>query len=476
MSLRRAHPLLDRVLNVVARRYRLSSGFTAPLLMEKSRPETVLARAIEQARCALAQGEVPDPILQHLFTEALADMIRKAMRSDTGDPAVQAMVLRHNEPLVREYAVLTDCADQDRRRIRAAVNAVAHPARLQRIQAGRQVDGLEQLHAAASSGRWSDFSVAVQRLLANSPHRVEPSIAAHLKRLLAGRELDRLQRLDALSSNEVVIRYKALRERHGPSRGSDVAQAQGARSRKRGHAVEALAAQSMHVLAALLNRQDEEGHYRVVTSMYVPASLSRHRDRAKTEWDVVLLRRSKDTVGSGAWDVCLLVEAKASVEAATTDLPRLLRGLRLLSSAEEGAIYSFQTAQGAVDLRGLSLRELPAGDDDLKRAVLYCCDAAADGTPRLLSAASRMQLLSAPASLEFAGTVANNDPADFRALEALWRDLLVSRQWRPVLHQYPALRRGRELMVHTSDLLAAIHQQTTPPVKPAPCAEKPPRR
>ena len=49
-----------------------------------------------------------------------------------------------------------------------------------------------------------------------------------------------------------------------------------------------------------------------------------------------------------------MVEAKASVEAATTDLPRLLRGLRLLARAQSGAVYAFATQQGRVQVRGAS--------------------------------------------------------------------------------------------------------------------------
>src|SRR5690606_37183457 len=129
-------------------------------------------------------------------------------------------------------------------------------------------------------------------------------------------------------------------------------------------------------------------------------------ERAKSEWDAVLLRQTKRANESSVWDVRLLVEAKASVDAATTDLPRLLRGLRLLAHAEEHAVYAFKTQQGSVSLSGSSLSLLPTHEADLSRSVLYCCDEPDVAAPRWLSAASRMQLLSAQASLEFAGAVA----------------------------------------------------------------------
>ena len=156
------------------------------------------------------------------------------------------------------------------------------------------------------------------------------------------------------------------------------------------------------------------------------------------------------------WDVCVLVEAKASVDAATTDLPRLVRGLTLLAHADTHTAYSFRTQQGAVRLSGASLAALAGDGAALRRTVLYCCDAPVETAPRVLSPASRMQLLSAHASLEFAGALADGRDADCVDLEPVWRQLLESPRWRPVLDQYATLREVRELMVHPEDLRAAV--------------------
>ena len=169
---------------------------------------------------------------------------------------------------------------------------------------------------------------------------------------------------------------------------------------------------------------------------------------------MVLLRKGTADGATTSWDVCLLVEAKSSVDAAATDLPRLLRGLRLLAHADDGDVYAFKTQQGMVALRGASLAALDGDGMTLASRVLYCCDAAADSAPRLLSAASRMQLLSAPASVEFASRIAADQQAGAEGLEPVWDELLASPRWSPVLHQYAMLRQARELMVHTDDLLA----------------------
>ncbi len=278
-----------------------------------------------------------------------------------------------------------------------------------------------------------------------------------MTRLLNSAALTRLRRLDTLASDDLVRQYQTLWDQHGPRPGSLEAVSQGSASQRRGAVVEALAAQALEALARRLNEAEgAQASYRVVTSMRVPASIPASHERAKTEWDAVLLRQAKMADASAAWDVCLLVEAKASADAATTDLPRLRRGLRLLAHAEQNVDYAFEAQQGAVRLRGASLRTLAIDDTDLTRVVLYCCNAPAEAAPRLLSAASRMQLLSAPASVEFASALAQKHTADPQDLEPVWHQLLESPRWAMVLHQYPTLLQARELMVHTDDLLAAI--------------------
>lgn len=286
----------------------------------------------------------------------------------------------------------------------------------------------------------------------------EPQFERGLTRLVDGPELQRLRRLEALAADELVRQYVSLWDRHGPRSGSSTAAAQGSVSQQRGAAVEALAAQALEALARRLNEtQPGLASYRVVTSMRVPASIPASPERAKSEWDVVLLRHAEAVHETAAWDVCLLVEAKASVDAATTDFPRLLRGLRLLAHAQQHVAYSFETQQGPVSLNGASLSALTTDEAGLTRAVLYCSDAPAEATPRLLSAASRMQLLSADASLEFASSLTDKQHADSRDLEPVWHQLLESPRWAAVLNQYPMLRQVRGLMVHTEDLVAAIN-------------------
>lgn len=415
--------------------------------------------AIEQAREALASGTVPDVQVKRHFIEALARMIHDAMRDgEAGDPVFQAMELRHRVAHVREYASLAAHADQDRRKVRMAVNRVAHPALQLRMPGGPQRAALAQLHACAASASWREVRAAVLRLLAIPVPDADSSAGGHrLKQLRDDPALARLERLDALAEDALVRRYQSLWDRNGPRSGTPRAVAQGVAAQRRGAAVEASAAQALQALAQRLNQAEApRASYRVVTSMRVPASIPGSPERAKTEWDAVLLRRVAQAEPAGAWDVCLLVEAKASVEAATADLPRLLRGLHLLAQADVAECYAFETRQGAVRLRGASLGALPTGHAGLEHAVLYCCEASREAPARLLGAASRMQLLSDPPSLAYAGALATGQQADLQGLEPVWDHLLGSARWRTVLHQYPMLRQVRELMVHTGDLLAAI--------------------
>ncbi|HYG45743.1 MAG TPA: 3-deoxy-D-arabino-heptulosonate 7-phosphate synthase, partial [Bordetella sp.] len=338
----------------------------------------------------------------------------------------------------------------------AIVNAIAHPAKRQRMPPGRLHEALAQFHALASAASWPALADTARQLLAMPEATPDSPLQRGLTQLAHGAELERLQRLDALVPDALVQQYRSLWDRHGPRPGSPTAVAQGGASQQRGAAVEALAAQAMQALAKRLN-QAEAIFYRVVTSMRVPASIPASAERAKSEWDAVLLRQASTAGAAPTWDVCLLVEAKASVDAATTDLPRLRRGLRLLAHADAGSVYPFATHQGTMHLRGASLSALAAAETGLARTVLYCCDAPVDATPRLLGAASRMQLLSAPASVDFASRLAEGHRADAEALQPVWHQLLESPRWSAVLHQYPTLRQVRGLMVHPDDLWAAAN-------------------
>ena len=457
MSLLPSPPLLDETLRVVARRYRLPAMDADFSRLQRTNPESALAILIEQARVEMVHGESRDGALKREFVETLAQIVRKALRTESGDPLFQAMVLRHQTAQVREYASLSAQADQDRRFVHASVNAIAHPAKTERILPGPHREALTELYERARSASWLAVHDAVQRLFADADVARQPSFQRALMQLVASPALERLQRLEALKSDDLVRQYESLLDRDGLRPGSSKAVAQGIASQQRGCAAEASATQALEALARRLNQAEGEASFRVVTSMHVPASIPASRERAKTEWDAVLLRHAKTVDHTAVWDICLLVEAKASVDAATTDFARLLRGLRLLARAEENLVYSFQTRQGIVRVHGASLRTLPTDEASLTSTILYCCDGPKEVAPRLLSAASRMQLLSAQGSLEFAGVLTATQHADPRCLEPVWHQLLESPRYRSVLNQYPMLRLVRELMVHSEDLLAAVN-------------------
>jgi len=476
-------PVLDEILRSVARRYRVPSVPDLFPLPESDNPATALAVAIEQARAALARGETPDEISRLAFLEALSLMIRDAMRPEQGDPAFQAMVLQQRAAHVREYASLLARADQDRRVIRSAVNAVAHPAKQARASSDRQAKTMARLHELAFSAAWKKLSDATQQALELADVATDPQLTRGIARIRDEAALDRLERLKELEPDELVQRYLSLRDRNGPRPGSAGAATQGTAARRRGAEVEKLATQALQALARRLEKEEgSPGSYRVAASLRVPAALCNNAERAKGEWDALLLRKvesadeaSRRTVQSEkghatreAWDVLLLVEAKASVDAATTDLPRLLRGLHLLTQAHRDTIYTFESRHEAVRLRGASLSRLKEveaairgkaeskGVGPLQRTVLYFCDAPAEASPRLLSPASRMQLLSTQASLKFAEKLAQGETTRLHDLLPVWQHLLESPKWRAVLHQYQALHQVRELMVHADDLMAAI--------------------
>lgn len=457
MPLAPSSSLLGEILRLTPRRYRLPAMATASLSMANASPAEMLALAVEQARAAVAREEVPDAAIKSGFIEALAHLIREAICGERGDPAFQAMVLRHRAATVREYASLSEQADKYRRQVHAAINALAHPAKRQRMQAGLQREGLAKLHASAGAASWSAVVENLGDLIALPEISDDSPLARDLSRLLDSPALAHLQRLDVLAEDDFVHQYRLLRDRHSPRSGSATAQTQGGVSQQRGAAVEALAAHALEALARRLNEAQEAGmRYRIVTSMRVPPSIPASAERAKSEWDAVLLGQGKTADAGAPWNVCLLVEAKASVDAAATDLARLLRGLRLLAHADENTIYQFETRQGTVALGGASLSALAGDEASVANTVLYCCDAPEETAPRLLSAAGRMQLLSASASLAFACALAGKHNAAPQDLEPVWHELLTSPRWRTVLNQYPMLRQVRELMIHPDDLLATV--------------------
>ena len=460
--------LLEQILRDVPRRYRLPQEAAASALpLRHANPATALALVIEQAREAMAHGGAPDAALKPRFVESLAAMITEAMHADSGDRAFQAMVLRHRATQVREYASLSAQADQDRRQIHAAVNAIAHPAKQQRALEAWQREALARLHSSASvahdEAHYAGLHETARNLLALPELAKGSDFERALEDLRDSPALARLCRLEALAPDPLVQQYISMLDAYGPRPGTPAAVAQGRASQRRGAAVEALALQALEALAQRLNAAQEHSHaYRVVSSMRVPASIPGTHERAKTEWDVVLLERlhAKTFDIVPVWNVRLLVEAKASAESATTDLPRLMRGLRLLAHAEESAVYAFETQQGPVRLHGASLRAQGIDESGLSKTVLYCCDAPAEGASRMLNAASRMQLLSAPASIEYASAQWDGQHADPEILGAVWQQLTQSPRWHAVLNQYSMLRLVRELMVHPDDLMATIRDAT----------------
>ncbi|GGX03068.1 hypothetical protein GCM10007242_05180 [Pigmentiphaga litoralis] len=414
---------------------------------------------------ARERGDQPDAPLKDRFLDSLHHLITEALHPQAGDVAFQAMVLRHGNARVREFASLQAHAEKDKRRVRSSVDAIAHPGKLQRREPDALRDMLMRVHTQASSGAWTDVGKTCHCMLTRPETQRDSDLERSLRNLLAAPALERLQRLSTLADDASVRQYLALWESHGPASGSAEAAAQGAGAQERGAAVEALAAHALDALARHLGRVDgKRWTYRVVTAMHVPAVLVDSAQRAKTEWDAVVLRQP-NTEGDVAqpWDVCLLVEAKASADAATTDFPRLLRGLRLLSLADPDVVYRFVAKQGTVDIRGASLNALPTTDtaETFQDTVLYCSDAPADQAPRPLSAASRMQLLSSTTTLDYASKLKrddmkHDDTADGTAriseLEPVWQALLNDPRWLSVLNQYATLRRVRELMVHIADL------------------------
>ena len=454
MSLRPHPPLLARVLSLTERRYRAPTLPASAAQARTRSAATALAFAIEHARRALERRETPAFELQELFIASLARLVGDALRPEGGDAAYQALVLRHRVPQVAEHAQwLATTAAGDHRAIRAAVGAVAHPEKLQRLPAGPLHDELSRLHEAASAGAWDSVLQVAQTLVADEA--LAPPQRQRLQALARHPALGRLRRQAALASNEDVQRYQALCAQQGPPAGSQQAAQQGAAAGRRGAQTEAHVVQALHRLAQWLSGHDtEQARYRVVNALLVPARFPGDASRAKGEWDAALLRGSARHEGE---DLCLLVEVKAAPDAAVPDFPGLLRGLQRLSRAGEHEVHAFSSGQGEVRIRAASLRPLRPIGHALPPQVVYCCDGPVDGAPRLLSAASRGLLLSHEACLSYACRLAaENSMPPVDDLGPVWDDLLHAPRLQSVLHQYQTLRAVREAMVHPQDLLTAI--------------------
>ena len=406
-----------------------------------------LAIAIAAARGA-SERQLPLPAdAEALFTQSLARLIAQALAPEGGDPAFQAAVLQAQDRDVRDHARLSRQRAADLRAVRSAIDAVAHPGKLQRMPAGAARDALAQLHALAAAGEWARLTQALAALPA--PDGLQPAQAA-LQRLVRG---DELLHLDA------VQRYRALGARQGPLAGSDAAAARGRASAREGELAEQAGAQALRAVVDLMNRRAaaaaDRGSFHVVRSLRTPGGFPGTASKAKEEWDAAILRSSADA--QGATELVLLAEIKASPAAVSADLPRFLRGLQRLAEADAGTTYTFASDDGATQILGASLRRLRPHGHLLPPQVIYCCPAPAESQPQaLLSAASKAVLLAEPASIAFAQRVVHGEPAPPHAsLAPVWRALATTPRLRATLHQDETARLAREAMLHPDDLLAA---------------------
>ncbi|MFJ1301815.1 3-deoxy-D-arabino-heptulosonate 7-phosphate synthase [Pseudomonadota bacterium AL_CKDN230030165-1A_HGKHYDSX7] len=456
-------PLLHDLLRGVPRPYAVPA--TPAALADDDSAETALAIALERTRVCLDAGAAPGPSEERAFMDALARVVDEALQQD---PVFQALLLRQGCAEVAEYVSLAGGVKQDRRSVRSVVNAAAHPARLQRSTDETGRAALARLHSAAGKEDWLTLHNALAAVLAMpASEAITPPLPA-LQGLQEDPAFTRLRRFATLASYPRVQAYLALCAQQGPQSGSADAYAQGAASRRRGNVAEAAAADALGALVRRLNAAASATHvYRLVRSARMPGSLVASTDRAKGEWDVLVLRQGVSAAADAGWDVCLVVEVKASPDAAATDLFRLLRGLHLLSAAASGVDYTFASADGPVRLSGTSLAALSAQTGTAAPAVLYCCDTPPEPAVRLLTAASRMQLLSAPATIAYAQRRHAGLGADPHDLLAVWHDLITEPRWRHVMRQYLELRQARGLMVYTPDLAQAIDRADAPASLPA---------
>lgn len=364
-------------------------------------PEAALAFAIEGAR----RGE-RDAQLRTLFIESLAALIAR------GDPVLSATMLREDSTEVAEYVALERTAAADRRRVRAQVDAIAHPGKL-RAASAAEARRLAPLHALAQAGDWRGLRAAG----------------------FAGPELARLERFDALRASPHVQRYVSLLAAQGPLAGSAEAAAQGRSAAQAGEAAEARVLAAFAALAQWLDAK----RYRALSRLRPARALPGAARGAKDEWDAALVRTQAEGVA-----IVLLAESKSAPPAAVGDWPRLLRGLRRLAQVAPGALHPFTANEGEVRVQGASLQGLAPVHDDLPERVIYTCTANETHVP-LLAAAARALLLQQPAALACART-RGNEP---QLLLPLWDSLPTA-----VLLQYETARRTRAAMLHPDDLLA----------------------
>jgi len=418
--------LLLAALRAAPRRYRMPPLPADAAAAAAAGTDTALAFALESVRAGRRDA-------QELFLRSLARLIRAALAPQDGDPAFQALVLRAQHPEVDEYVHLAAQLIADRRAVRAAVDAVAHPGKLRGMAPGALRDALAEIHGLAAEGFWPELITALQR--------------ASLATLLAGPALQRLARGNELLQAEAVQRYLVLCSQRGPLAGSDEATTQGRASARLGEIAEHDTVQAFRKIAGVLHG------CRVVRSLRTPPGFPGEAGKAKDEWDAAIVHGQ---------DIVLLAEVKAAPAAAAPDFARLFRGLQRLAHANAQDSYVFLSADGQVRLAGESLRRLRPHGRTLPPHVIYCCCAPAESQPPMLSAASKAVLLAEPASLAFAEQLtAGRSPPD-ADLAPVWDALATASHLRSALHQYETAQAVREAMLHPDDLLAAVLSGSLP--------------
>lgn len=440
----RPAPALLAALRVAPRRYRLPQLPVDAAAAQAAGTETALAFAIEAARRAQQQGAQAPAGVHELFTRNLATLIGKALAPAGGDPAFQALVLRSQHAQVGEHVRLAAQLAADRRAVRAAVNAVAHPHKLRDLADAPLREALSQLHALAAAGAWSALAQAIERLPLAQAFALQAQPA--LQRLILG---------SALLDHDAVQRYRALCEQRGPLAGSAAAAAQGRAGARAGGDAEQATVQAFRQLAALLDThaQPPAGH-RVLRTLRTPSGFPGEAGNAKDEWDAAIVHARV----AGGHAIVLLAEVKASPAAAASDFWRLHRGLRRLALADAQTAYLFPTADGAMRLAGASLRELQPPGGSLPPHVIYCCCAPIEQQPAVLGAAGKALLLAEPASLAFAQRLARGEAPPHADLTGVWEALAAQPRLRAALHQYETAQAARAAMLHPQDLVSALAQ------------------
>jgi len=449
--------LLLAALRAAPRRYRMPPLPADADTAAASGAGEALAFAIEAARIEKEEERhLPPPAsVQALFTRALAQLIREALAPERGDPAFQALVMQAQDATVHEHVGLSRRRAADLRAVKAATNAIAHPGKLRCMPPGDLRDALTCLHDLAATGSWEEFARTIKTLLGQKILEQE-DLQSALQAILSNPALERLARGSSLLRLAAVQRYQSFCERQGPMAGSHAAIAKGHASARQGESAEQAGVQAFCKIADALNRREEGGaRYRVVRSLRTPSGFPGEASKAKEEWDAAIVRSD----ASSAADIVLLAEIKTSPAAATADFPRLLRGLRRLAQAGIEETYAFASADGDTRIEGASLRRLQPDGDSLPPHVIYCCPAAPESQPPVLSAASKAMLLAEPASLAFAHQLlARGETPSPTSLVPVWDALTTAPRLRAALYQYETARTARAAMLHPDDLLASVAQ------------------